>query len=206
MTVRKVRSKNEEKRQSILLASTVLFTEQGYAATSMLAIAEQAKVSKQTVYSHFGNKEDLFSETIKQKCDSYEMVDLSIDDYSDPTTTLLALARKFIKLLTSKEALAIHKTCAYESTTSPQLSELFYQAGPERLTTAVEILLQNFHDKKLLQINNPHFAALQFLNLMRGDIIMRLEFQTKKQISAAEIEEYLVASVALFVRGYALVK
>ena len=190
MTVRKIRSKNEDKRQSILSASTKFFTEQGYAATSMLAIAEQANVSKQTVYSHFGSKEELFSETIKQKCDSYEMVDLSIDELSDPAITLLALARKFIHLLTSKEALAIHKICAFESKTSPQLSELFYQAGPERLAVAVESLLQNFHEKKSLQITNTHFAALQFLNLMRGDIVMRLELQTKKQISPTEIDQY----------------
>jgi TetR/AcrR family transcriptional repressor of mexJK operon len=134
------------------------------------------------------------------------MVDLSIDEFSDPTTTLLTLARKFITLLTSKEALAIHKICAFEAQTSPQLSELFYQAGPERLAAAVEMLLQNFHDKKLLQLQNTHFAAWQFLNLMRGEIVMRLEFQTKKQISATEIDEYLSASVALFVRGYSASK
>ena len=52
-----VRSKSESKRKQILDAATILFTEQGYSSTSMDLIAKNANVSKQTVYSHFGNKD-----------------------------------------------------------------------------------------------------------------------------------------------------
>ena len=51
---------SEAKRQGILEAATRLFTEQGYDGTSVDDIAAEAGVSKQTVYSHFGNKEKLF--------------------------------------------------------------------------------------------------------------------------------------------------
>ena len=55
------RSKNEAKRQQILNSAINLFTEQGYAAASMDLIAKNADASKQTVYSHFCSKDDLFS-------------------------------------------------------------------------------------------------------------------------------------------------
>lgn len=200
--MKKSRSKNENKRQQILTAATILFTEKGYAATSMEALAKQADVSKQTVYSHFGSKDELFAASIEQKCDSYEMINFSLDDLSDPKNTLMQLAKRFIVMLTSKEALAVHKICSYESNSYPQLSELFYSAGPERLSKEVAKLMTLLNEKKILQIDNPWYAALQFLNMMKGEVWMRVEFNTKKQLTEQEVDHYLEASIDLFMRGY----
>ncbi len=200
----KIRSKSKVKRQQILAAATHLFTDNGYTATSMDLIAKQAKVSKQTVYSHFGSKDELFAAAIEQKCDSYHMVDFSLDDLTDPKTALFTLAQRFVAMLTSKEACAVHKICAYEARTHPTLSELFYQAGPEKVTNEVADLMALLNQRNILNIPNTHFAALQFLNMMKGEAWMRVEFNTKQQLSQTEINEYLLASVELFMRGYAI--
>jgi len=200
----KLRSKSKVKRQQILAAATHLFTDNGYTATSMDLIAKQAKVSKQTVYSHFGSKDELFAAAIEQKCDSYHMVDFSLDDLTDPKTALFTLAQRFVAMLTSKEACAVHKICAYEARTHPTLSELFYQAGPEKITNEVADLMSLLNQRNILNIPNTHFAALQFLNMMKGEAWMRVEFNTKQQLNQTEINEYLLASVELFMRGYAV--
>ena len=198
----KNRSKNETKRKQILNAATELFTEQGYHATSMILIAKRADVSKQTVYSHFGSKEDLFSAAIKQKCDASLMLDFASLTLENPKEALLTIAKRFFAMVTSKEAIAVHKICAYESKTYPQLSELFYQAGPERLTAEMAKLLAELDARQMLTIEEPYFAAVQFLHLMRGEAWMRVEFNTQKQISPQEVEAYLTNSVDLFIRGY----
>ena len=200
----KARSKNETKRKQILVSATLLFTEQGYAATSMDLIAKQAEVSKQTVYSHFGSKEELFSAAIQQKCESSQMFDFSELELCDPQKALFHVAKGFITMLTSKEALAVHKICSFESKSYPQLSELFYQAGPKRITHQIAELLKTFDQKKILSIENTWFAALQFLNMMKGELWMQVEFNVKDKVSALEVDEYLTASVAFFLRGYAL--
>ena len=200
----KNRSKNEAKRKQILDAATVLFTEQGYAATSMDLIASKADVSKQTVYSHFGNKEDLFSASIQFKCDSYHILDATLEDLSNPTKALTQLAQRFLSILMSKEALAVHKVCAFESKTYPQLSELFYEAGPERFTNDVATIMTMLNKKNILAIPNARTAAIQFLNLMKGEAYLRVEFNTKKQLTQLEIENYLQSSVELFMKGYAV--
>ena len=199
-----VRSKSETKRKLILDAATMLFTEQGYSSTSMDLIAKSAGVSKQTVYSHFGNKDELFSASIKQKCDSYHMTEIALDNASDPQEILFVLAKRFLKMLTSKEGVAVHRICAYESKSYPQISELFYKEGPERIIIDVAQLMSEFHRKKQLNIPEPKFAALQFLNMAKGESWMRVEFNTKKQIPDAEIDQYLKATIAMFIRGYAL--
>jgi len=197
------RSKNPEKRKQILDAATRLFTDQGYAATSMDHIAKKADVSKQTVYSHFGNKDELFMAAIEQKCDSYHMLDISMDDLSDPKGILLTLAQRFLTMLISKEALAVHKICAFESKSYPNIAELFFKAGPERLSGKVAQLMSKFNEQKILKIDNPKFAAWQFLNMVKGENFVRVEFNTDKQLTEEEVEQYLEASVDLFLRGYA---
>jgi len=198
----KQRSKNEAKRQQILDAAINLFTEQGFAATSMDLIAKNADVSKQTVYSHFGNKDDLFSASVERKCESLQLIDLSLHDLSDPQTILLKLAKNFTDFLTSKEACAVHKICVFESNTYPQVSDIFYQAGPLRVTDEVTQLMGNLHQQKILHIENPRHAALQFLNIMKGELWMQIEFNIKERISPEEVDEYLRDSVDFFIRGY----
>ncbi len=59
------RTKSEAKTAAILKGAMKEFLENGYAATSMDKVAKEAGVSKATVYSHFGDKENLFSTMIQ---------------------------------------------------------------------------------------------------------------------------------------------
>lgn len=51
-------------RRRMVAAATELFVEQGYAATSIAAIAEAAGVAPQTVYAAFGTKAALLGEAV----------------------------------------------------------------------------------------------------------------------------------------------
>jgi TetR/AcrR family transcriptional repressor of mexJK operon len=199
----KQRSKNEAKRQQILNAAINLFIDQGFAATSMELIAKNADVSKQTVYSHFGSKDELFSASVECKCESLKILDLSLHDLSNPRKVLLKLAKNFTDFVTSKEACAVHKICVFESSAYPQVSDIFYRAGPLRVANEVTNLMGKFHQKNILTIENPKYAALQFLNMIKGELWMQIEFNTKERISPEEVNEYLRNSVDFFLRGYA---
>ena len=196
------RSKNETKRQQILSSAIDLFTEQGFAATSMDLIAKNADVSKQTVYSHFGSKDELFAASIERKCESLHILDFSVDNLKDPKHILLQLAQRFTQMITSKQACAVHKICAFESGVYPQVSDIFYQAGPLKVTNDVALLMEKLHQKKILHIENPRQAALQFLNMMKGELWTQIEFNIKERISNEEVEQYLNDSVDFFIRGY----
>jgi TetR/AcrR family transcriptional regulator, regulator of autoinduction and epiphytic fitness len=53
-----------ETRRRVLDASEALFTRDGYAATTMTAIADRADVAVQTLYAVFGNKRAILTELI----------------------------------------------------------------------------------------------------------------------------------------------
>lgn len=54
-----VRTKSDAKRREIIRVAAESFQELGFERTSMLTIAERMRGSKQTLYNHFGSKEDL---------------------------------------------------------------------------------------------------------------------------------------------------
>jgi len=61
----KEHSRSNAKTKAILAGAMQEFLAHGYAAASMDKIAKAAQVSKATVYSHFGDKEKLFSAVIQ---------------------------------------------------------------------------------------------------------------------------------------------
>lgn len=54
--------------QAILDVAAGLFSEKGYDATSMSAVARSAGVSKANVFHHFGSKRELYLEVIREAC------------------------------------------------------------------------------------------------------------------------------------------
>lgn len=66
----------------ILEAARRLFSERGFDATSVHAIAEAAGVSKANVFHHFKNKDALYLATVRSGCDSFcdEIERLGRDD------------------------------------------------------------------------------------------------------------------------------
>jgi AcrR family transcriptional regulator len=55
-------------RERLLVAARELIEEGGYAATTVLAIAERAGVASGTLYRHFASKEELFVEVFRSVC------------------------------------------------------------------------------------------------------------------------------------------
>lgn len=69
MITRKKRSPKPEKhaaRERLLTAALDIFTEKGYASTSVREIVESAGVTKPVLYYYFGNKEGIYLELMKE--------------------------------------------------------------------------------------------------------------------------------------------
>src|SRR5258708_14843463 len=85
----------EETRQRILEAARSLFESQGYAATTLEAIAELAEVSPKTIAAVFGSKRALLAEVINPEAFSTP-VKLLIEELratEDPSRRLSLLAQ-----------------------------------------------------------------------------------------------------------------
>jgi len=198
------RPKDLEKRASILQAAKRLFTTQGFDGTSMDAIASAAGVSKLTVYSHFQDKERLFAAAVECVCQEQMPAEIFLADLKGPIRRqLLAIARAFFSLITSEEALAVHRTIVANALQSPKLAQLFWEAGPKRTQEGFEAFLRDEVKAGKLEITETHRAASQFFCLLKGECHARMEFGCGEPLTAREIDEHLNATVDMFLRAYA---
>lgn len=196
------RAKSEEKRLNILCAATDLFIEFGYAGVSMDQIADKAGVSKQTLYSHFGAKADLFVAAVKSKCIQYQLSGDSIFESKPVEEVLLLLARHLIALLLSPEGVKVHRLCCTEAEQHPEVSTLFYDAGPSYVIDMLSQYLERQDQLGTLVVENPRFAACQFLFMVKGETQMRAVFNCPDQTATDQQDAYLQSCVDLFLRGY----
>ena len=197
------RPKDLEKRAAILDAAKQLFTTQGYEGTSMDAIAASAGVSKLTVYSHFRDKDALFMEAVRCKCEEQLPAELFNANLKGPLRQqLLTIADAFFALVSSEEAVAIHRTIVANAQQSPKLGKLFWDAGPARVQDAFAAFLDEETAAQQLDIPDSRRAATQFFCLLKGELHGRMECGCGTP-TRAEIDEHLNATVDFFLRAYA---
>jgi TetR/AcrR family transcriptional repressor of mexJK operon len=197
------RPKDLEKRAAILAAAKRLFPLSGFEGTSMDAIAAEAGVSKLTVYSHFTDKETLFVAAIRARCTD-QVPDALFDvDTSGPVHGQLeAIARAFLALITSPEAISLHRLLTAGSGTSPKLAQLFWEAGPLRMRQSFEEFLRQEVAAGKLDIPDITRAASQFFALLKGELHARLLCGCTQSLTPEDIDEHVAATVDMCMRAW----
>ncbi len=198
----KPRSRSEEKRELIIDAAGDLFIEQGFSNTSMDKVAERAGVSKQTVYSHFGSKEGIFVTSIETKCILNSLSSEFFQQKAPTAHIMLEFAHHFNDLLLNKDAIRMLHLCCDSAENHPEVSELFYTAGPDNFRRLLSDFLAQRAASGELDIPNTDTAALQFMFMVNGDEPLRARLGLKPKLSSQELDDYLKSSVRIFLKGY----
>ncbi len=199
------RPKDPEKRAAILDAAKRLFPLRGFDGVSMDAIAAEAGVSKLTVYSHFSDKDTLFSETVKAKCEEQlpEDVFRAEPGRGPIREQLRAIATGFHRLILSPESVAFYRMMAAQGESSGKLGELFYQVGPRRILEAFEAFLMAAKQAGSLEVPDARRAAGHFFCLIKGEAHMRQLIGCSLCGSECEGAEHIESVLDLFLRAYA---
>jgi AcrR family transcriptional regulator len=199
-------SRSEQKRAQILQAAIELFCGQGFFNTSMDEVAKKAEVSKQTVYAHFGSKDDLFVASIESKCVVHQVTHELFIDPQQPQSALMQFGIYFGQMIISPEALDLFKTCVAQSDSHPELSKLFFSAGPQHLLCLLETYFHRVEAVGEYRFDNRHHAAVQLCMMLFGEMRLRLELGLSVDDISAERDEYIRSSVDMFLRAYRVEK
>jgi TetR/AcrR family transcriptional regulator, regulator of autoinduction and epiphytic fitness len=118
-----------EKTESILRGAMEQFLAHGYAATSMDKVAAAAGVSKATVYSHFGDKEGLFTELVKRLAQrKFALIFKGQHHSGDIRTMLCKTAHVALnEMLDNEEHRAFCRLIFGESGRFPELAQIFVE-------------------------------------------------------------------------------
>jgi len=199
-------SRSEQKRFQILQAAIALFCGQGFPNTSMDEVAKKAGVSKQTVYSHFGSKDDLFVASIESKCVVHQVTHELFIDPRQPLSALMQFGAYFGEMIVSPEALDVFKTCVAQSDSHPELSKLFFNAGPQHLLELLENYFERVEAIGEYRFGHLRNAAVQLCMMLFGEMRLRLELGLPVDDISAGRSEYITSSVNMFLRAYRVEK
>ena len=193
MPVSKSLKNAQLKQVTIVQAAQDLFLENGYATTSMDMVAEQASVTKQTVYRYYPSKEDLFG-AVMEKVRSDEPPLYQFGD-ADLQTELSNFARNLLAFHLTPAALGIYKLMLSEGG-QENLRDSFMKAGPNRVMQALLMFL----NQRCPRLDPVEFYAQMFGNMVlmpRNQLLM----QNKKRFTRAQQETHVANAVALFLNG-----
>ncbi|WP_152362060.1 TetR/AcrR family transcriptional regulator [Microlunatus speluncae] len=174
MTAAAPGTRGATKRQAILDAAAELFAEDGYERASIDAIAGRAGVSKPTVYSHFGNKERLFRESLAESSrqlneQSYAAA-IALDVGANWEQSLRQVAVQLVECQRSPCAASLQRQLYAEINRDPEVFSIVRSRGADPMIEALAGRLAMLANAGHLKLDDPLRAAKQFLALIGAEM------------------------------------
>ena len=199
-------NRSEQKRSQILDAAIALFCQQGFPNTSMDEVAKTANVSKQTVYAHFGSKDDLFLAAIESKCVAHQLTGDLLADPSQPELAIMRFALQFGEMIVSPEATTVFKACVAQSESHPEVSRMFYDGGPKHVLSLLTGYLTQVEALGDYHFGHVHHSAVRLCTMLFGEMKLRLELGLPYDDLLEDREQYVKGCAQMFLRAYKCVE
>jgi AcrR family transcriptional regulator len=190
------------KRVAIIGAATELFLKGGYVGTSVDQVAARAGVAKQTVYEHFGSKEQLFKELVARTIDqgAQPFLDriVELEETDNLEASLLELAQELIAVIKQPRLLELRRLVIGEVRRFPELGRVYYERGPGRTIDVLASRFERLSERGLLRVGDVQLAAEEFNWLVLSIPINRAMFEPRTRFSDEELARWAREAVRIF--------
>jgi AcrR family transcriptional regulator len=166
---------SEARRERVLEAAATVLRERGYRGTTTAAVAAAAGVSKESLYSWFGDKSGLFAEVVRRNAATMNAHLESAVAREEPLGDALPrLGRDLLALLVGDASVAINRAAMGELPDNGELAAVLLEHG--RFTTGplAERLLRQGADRDGLRMEDPAAAFRLFYGLLVQDTQIRV--------------------------------
>jgi AcrR family transcriptional regulator len=202
-----MRPSSREKNLAALAAAEAQFLATGYESVTMDSIAKESGVSKQTLYSHFGSKRELFLALVTAKTRAASRTVLSatprITDAGTARGQLRDLLIAQLSAVMTPEVLALRRLVIGEMTRSPELARALYEHGPRAAIASLAIVISDLQGLGVLRVADPEQAAMQLNWLVMGDPINRaMLLGDEASLTGEQMQTHVDAALDLFFQGF----
>lgn len=199
-TVRKKSPRQLEKQQQILNAALRVFSEFGFSAASMDAIALAAEVSKPTLYMYFGSKEQLFERMMVAERDV--MLEPFEHSSGEMVSDLVDFAWHYADVVMRPEYLSLARLIIGEAQRFPDIGRAYQKAGPDRLLSGIIAYLEMQKAKRRLDFDEGELAAQDLWALILSAPRNQALHIPDQPPSTAQIARYLENGLKVFIKAY----
>jgi TetR/AcrR family transcriptional repressor of mexJK operon len=150
-------------RAVILAAASEHFVAHGYVGANVDLIAEEAGVSKRTVYNVFGGKEQLFRAVLGEAIDIAERFSRQMSDELavgvDLAADLRSIGVRLSRAVLGGRIVALRRLLIAESRRFPEIAREYYERAPGLVMTTLAARLAALAEKGRLHVADPMMAA-----------------------------------------------
>ncbi|MGB3351814.1 MAG: TetR/AcrR family transcriptional regulator [Mycobacterium sp.] len=184
-------------------AAVAVFLEHGYDGTSMEAIARAAGITKQTLYSRYGDKRAVFADVIPWAMSRHDHQGFGSVDGQDPRESLTHIAREALRFSTDPQIVRLQRIAMNESARFPEFAVSAETMRWSARLRAVMDILQRYVDAGEIEIEDSELelAAEHFLAMVEALPSRLAEFGVFR--SSKQAERHLQYAVKLFLRAVA---
>lgn len=194
------------KRLSIIDAAACVFCREGFAGANIDLIAAEAGVSRQTVYNHHGDKENLLVAVVREITERinagiFETLATFPDKPIDLEADLVAFAVRLNQnCLCNRDGKFLRKLLQTEGERYPELFAGWREQGPAKTWAALAARFARLALAGWLDLDDPDVAARQFLALVNADLQMAMIFGDT--VSDEQLHTAATNAVRCFLRAY----
>lgn len=162
-----------DKHDAITRAAAETFLAEGFERASLDLIAHRAGVSKQTIYSHFADKEALFKAICTELTETLTAPLRQASPSADLRAALIRLGEDMLALMLHPASLDLHRLVVSAAPRFPELGRVAYEAGAMRMSTDIATLLlerSRIGDGTPRPLDEAEACRLaeQFVGMLRG--------------------------------------
>jgi AcrR family transcriptional regulator len=200
MEIKRKRMKADERRQEIIRAAMEVFARNGFGGSTTREIAENAGISEAMIYSHFRNKQDLYTAIIDEKLQESEPLYYPLDAMSnkDDPRVFMTIVSNYLRR--HSEDTTFLRLLLFSALEGHELASMFV-AGPVR--KYFEFLADYIGeriDEGALKPINPEITSRCLLGMVHY-LVLLSEILGDDTLKPMDLTEAIETIVKIFCEG-----
>ena len=199
-----MRPSSVAKRRALLAAAEEAFLAAHYDSVTMDDLANSSGVSKQTVYAHFGTKEQLFIELVTSMTrlagdDVHHVAAVPVESVDRIAPALESILSRQLAAVLQPRVLRLRRLVISEVPRFPELARAVFEHGPQRAVAALAQMLADLDARDLLSVPDPRLAATQLNWLVMGAPVNDAMFLGDDAIPSTQAQrDHVKSAIATF--------
>jgi TetR/AcrR family transcriptional repressor of mexJK operon len=187
----------------ILNIAAEIFLQEGFDRASVAAIARIAGSSKETLYSRFSTKEELFKAVISRKTEILLQKFSRVLTQNQPMEKVLEqYGRNLLEFMLLPEMQRLNRTLIASAPQFPELAGDFWRLCPEREQDQLAEYLDTQVASGALAIADSRKAAELFFSLCLGQFLVHAHMAIRTPPKAVERNAHIREAVYMFLSAY----
>lgn len=200
MEPKKKRMTGDERRRKIIQAAMYVFSRSGFSGATTRKIAKKAGISEAMIYSHFKDKEDLYSAIIDQKMQESEPLYYPLDAMrkKDDERVFETIVSNFMQRYS--EDTTFLRLLLFSALEGHELAGMFVGGPVRRFFEFMAEYMRERIDEEAFKPINPEIASRCLVGMVHYFVLLK-KIYGDETLQSIELDETIETMINIFCRG-----